>query len=98
MAASTREPLPRRHWTTRDSWAAATERQIVRRALGFSIVVGVILIGINHADALLAGELDAVRLVKIGLTLLVPYAVSTLSSVASLRDEHRRSPTEGQSP
>ncbi len=58
---------------------------VVRRALGFAAVVGSILIGINHGDALWAGELSCGRLFKMGLTILVPYAVSTLSSVMALR-------------
>jgi hypothetical protein len=48
-------------------------------------VVGSILIAINHGDALLQGRLDTERVFKICLTLLVPYAVSTSSSVAALR-------------
>lgn len=64
----------------------AFSRAVVRRALGYAVVVGAILIAINHADALLRGDVDAVRGVKMALTLLVPYTVSTLSSVQALRD------------
>jgi len=49
------------------------------------LVVGTILVAINHGDALLAGKVDADRVFKICLTLLVPYGVSTTSSVAALR-------------
>jgi hypothetical protein len=63
----------------------ATERSVVRRALRTMLVVGAILIAINHGDALLHGQVDAARLFRIGLTLFVPYAVSTTSSVAALR-------------
>ena len=59
---------------------------VVRRALGFAVVVGPILISINHADALLRGDIDSVRLLKMALTVLVPYCVSTLSSVNAIRD------------
>ncbi len=58
---------------------------VVRRAIFYAIVVGAILIAINHGDALLAGELGGARLFKMGLTLLVPYAVSSLSSVSATR-------------
>ena len=58
---------------------------VVRRALLFALVVGPILIAINHGDALLEGELGALRWLKMGLTVLVPYLVSTVSSVAALR-------------
>ena len=63
----------------------ATSRAVVRRALGYAIVVGAILIAINHADALVRGDVDLLRSVKMGLTVLVPYTVSTLSSVQALR-------------
>ena len=61
----------------------------MRRALGFAIVVGSVLIAINHGDALLSGEIGARRLVKMGLTVLVPYCVSTLSSVAAMLESER---------
>jgi len=58
---------------------------VVRRALLYAFVVGAILITINHGDALLAGHVSAERWWKMGLTVLVPYTVSTLSSVGALR-------------
>lgn len=58
---------------------------VVRRALRTTFFVGTILIAINHGDALLRGQIDPERVFKISLTLLVPYAVSTTSSVAALR-------------
>ena len=68
------------------SWLSLARRpEVVRRALGYSVVVGSILIAINHGDALLAGEIDGERLFKMGLTAIVPYVVSTLSSVGALR-------------
>ena len=63
----------------------ATSAQVVRRALKYAVVVGAILIAINHGDALLAGQLDNGRLFRMALTVLVPYAVSTLSSVEAMR-------------
>ena len=67
----------------REWLAVASERGIVLRACKYAVVVGAILITINHGDALLAGDVDARRLLKIGLTVLVPYVVSTLSSVGA---------------
>jgi len=58
---------------------------VVRRALKYAVVVGAVLIGINHGDALIHGEVGAGRLLKMGLTVLVPYMVSTLSSVEAIR-------------
>ena len=63
----------------------ARDPAVVRRALRTMAVVGAILIAINHGDALLRGDVDGLRVFRIALTLLVPYAVSTTSSVAALR-------------
>ena len=65
----------------------ACEGAVVRRATGFALVVGAVLIAINHGDRLLgAGDpLGARDLLKMGLTLGVPYVVSTLSSVGAIR-------------
>jgi hypothetical protein len=62
----------------------------VRRALGYAVVVGSVLITINHGDSILRGDLDSTRLLKMGLTVLVPYIVSTLSSVQAMRQMRRR--------
>jgi hypothetical protein len=63
----------------------AFDRAVVRRALICVVIVGAVLIAINHGSALLAGELPKARLVQIGMALLVPYCVSTYSSVAAMR-------------
>lgn len=63
----------------------ALSAPVVRRALKYAVVVGAVLIGINHGDALVHGEVGAGRLLKMGLTVLVPYMVSTLSSVEAIR-------------
>ena len=63
----------------------ALEPAVVRRALAFGVIVGALLIAINHGDAILRGELDAVRAAKMGLTVMVPYLVSTISSVGAIR-------------
>ena len=72
------------------AWSLAFQGPVVRRALLFAVTVGPVLVAINHADALLAGAVGRERWLKIGLTMLVPYAVSTISSVLALRNE--RSP------
>jgi len=63
----------------------ARDPAVVRRALRTMAIVGAILIAINHGDALLRGDVDGMRVLRIFLTLFVPYAVSTTSSVAALR-------------
>lgn len=69
----------------RSPWALATDAAVVRRALGFAVGVGALLIAINHGSAIWAGELDAGRWWQMGLTALVPYCVSTASSVMAAR-------------
>jgi hypothetical protein len=68
--------------------AVAVQPSIVRRALGYALVVGAVLITINHGDALLAGEISPGRALKMLLTALVPYGVSTASSVSAIRDQY----------
>jgi hypothetical protein len=62
---------------------------VVRRAAGYALVVGAILIAINHGDTLIRGDVDVARAAKMILTPLVPYVVSTLSSVAAIRHLER---------
>ena len=61
----------------------ALSRPVARRAVKTAVLVGAILIAINHGDALFSGQLDAVRWAKMALTVFVPYAVSTSASVAA---------------
>lgn len=73
----------------REWFELASEGAVVRRALACAVVVGTILIAINHGDALLRGEITTDRLLRLALTLLVPYCVSTYSSVSALRAMRR---------
>ena len=57
-----------------------------RRALKVAVLVAPILVAVNQGDVILLGELDVICLLKIGLTFMVPYFVSTFSSVAALQD------------
>ena len=69
-----------------ESWLRLASRpSVVRRALCYAIIVGAILITINHGDSIISGTLDTNRALKMALTVLVPYCVSTLSSVGALR-------------
>jgi hypothetical protein len=79
-----RHETPTNTRATMRAWiAVACEPAVVRRAATFAVVVGAVLIAINHGDAILAGDVDTRRLLKMGLTMLVPYTVSTLSSVGA---------------
>jgi hypothetical protein len=63
----------------------AKDATIVRRAVSVAAVVGSVLIMINHGDAILRGDLSPARVFRMALTILVPYCVSTYSSVQALR-------------
>jgi hypothetical protein len=60
--------------------------QTIRRAAGVAIIVAPLLVVINHAEAILELDLTPRLLVKIALTFLVPYAVSSCSSALALLD------------
>jgi hypothetical protein len=70
-----------------DEWLqVATEPAVGRRSLKYAIAVGVLLITINHDYALFHEDLTIVRALEMGLTMLVPYCVSTMSSVGAIRE------------
>jgi hypothetical protein len=63
----------------------ATSKQVVSRAARIAIIVGSILAIINHGDALIPWDLNTEKLIKILLTYLVPYCVSSYSSVRAIQ-------------
>ena len=65
-------------------------QETVYRALKVALVVGPILIIINHYDALLSLELHRHLYFKIALTFLVPYCVSAYSSAQAYCAEDLR--------
>jgi len=68
------------------SWLETARRpEIVRRSLRIAAVVGTILVAINYTDRLLAGTLVGLDWVKMGVTYLVPYCVSTVAAVEAVR-------------
>lgn len=71
-----------------ETWLqVARRRDVVRRALKVALLVGTILMGINHGDALLSGKIEPGLLTKIALTYLVPYCVSTFAAVQAIRHQ-----------
>ena len=69
-----------------DSWLAVAMRpDILKRGIKVGLVVGTILALINHGEKIFALDLDLASALKIGLTYLVPYAVSTWASVQTAR-------------
>ena len=73
------------HAKTSMSWIeAAVTNQVITRSLRVSLIVGTILIGINHGDVLLDNGGSPDLFWKIPLTYLVPYSVSTYASVDAI--------------
>lgn len=73
--------------TTRSWIDIAMLKSVRKRAFRVAIIVGIILMSINHGDKLLAGTVSSVDLFKIILTFFVPYSVSTYSSVLTYLEE-----------
>ena len=77
------------------SWKTWTQvafsATVRRRAFKVALIVGSILLAINHGDALLKGEISLARLLRMILTVIVPYIVSTVSSTGAIL-ELRKSP------
>jgi hypothetical protein len=74
----------------KESLRLALQPSVVKRALKYAIIVGMVLISINHGDAILDGNVSGGRVFKMALTVLVPYVVSTLSSVGALRERNNK--------
>lgn len=78
------DPSTWRVWCT-----LAGRRSVVLRGIKFAVVVGAILIAINHGDAIVSGQLEPTNYVKMGLTVIVPYMVSVFSSVGAMVENGR---------
>jgi len=78
--AGLRGPMAFRAWL-----CLALDREVRLRSLRVAALVGTLLVLINHGWELLQGPPGATVLVEIGLTYLVPYAVTTYASVEQRR-------------
>jgi hypothetical protein len=58
----------------------------VRRAFITALIVGSVLITINYGSIILAGKVTTACVIRMCLTVMVPYIVSTVSSVATRRE------------
>ena len=74
----------------KERFQLALQPSVVKRALKYALVVGFILIAINHSDAILSGHITRGVWVKMLLTVMVPYVVSTLSSVGAMLEKQRK--------
>jgi hypothetical protein len=86
------------------SWLRlAAHPKTVKRAFITAVIVGTVLIAINHGAAILAGQVTHARCFQMCLTVLVPYIVSTVSSVSTRRElgaggnQSQAVPQKGQS-
>lgn len=73
----------------------------MRRAAVMALIVGNVIGLVNHGDKVLMGTMLQVDWIKAGLSFLIPYTVSTISSVLAIRDQERlfdRLNKEGEKP
>ena len=92
MAALASATMNLRTWLT-----LAAHPATVARARLTALIVGTVLVAINHGPAILAGAFTRERVFQILLTYMVPYTVSTVSSVAT-RHEMRPTPATAANP
>jgi hypothetical protein len=76
---------------------SAAHPATVRRARITSLIVGTVLVAINHGAAILTGQLTRERVFQMLLTFAVPYLVSTTSSVLT-RNEMKSAPASAFQP
>jgi len=63
----------------------ALSSEVLGTALRLALVVGTILALINHGAEILQGTLTKGNIYQMALTYLVPYSVSTYSSVKAIQ-------------
>ncbi|TXR54385.1 nitrate/nitrite transporter NrtS [Reinekea thalattae] len=66
-------------------FAIAFSPEVRRTAIRVALIVGSALALINHGDKLVTGTLTVPAILKMLLTYLVPYSVSTWSAVKAIR-------------
>ncbi|EKY4879174.1 nitrate/nitrite transporter NrtS [Vibrio vulnificus] len=69
--------------TLSDFISTAKTPSILKRSIKVAAIVGTVLMMINHGDALFAGQVESERVLKILLTYMVPFCVSTQASVSA---------------
>ena len=61
-----------------------TNKSLIKRASVYAVVVGALLVSINHGNAILDNALNYTRVVQIILTIMVPFLVSITSSYLTI--------------
>ncbi|WP_076420803.1 nitrate/nitrite transporter NrtS [Colwellia sp. UCD-KL20] len=64
----------------------AFSKQVMFRAIKVALLVGTLLALINHSEKILTMTLSGEDFIKIVLTYLVPYGVSTWSAVQAIKN------------
>jgi len=64
----------------------ACQPKVIRTATRFALIVGPLLVMINHGDSIIVGAMSSADWLKSTLTMIVPYIVSTISSISAYRD------------
>ena len=62
-------------------------KPVAVRAAKVAIIVGVILAFINHGGVILSGDITAECWVKMILTCLVPYSVSSITATMNIMEQ-----------
>lgn len=70
-------------------FSLAFKPTVVKRSLKVGLVVGTILALINYTDRILGGDMTGVDWLKLVLTYLVPYGVSTHASISEMLSRER---------
>ena len=66
-------------------WRFALSWPVVRRAAAMAVIVGPVIAFINHGDLIVSGHMTRMEWVKVAITFLAPYTVSTVSSALAIR-------------
>ncbi|MGI8461778.1 MAG: nitrate/nitrite transporter NrtS [Solirubrobacterales bacterium] len=75
--------------SAREALAICARREHLRSTVSIALVVGTILMLINHFDTIVAGDASSTTWVKVGVTYLVPFTVANLGLLAGKRAETR---------
>lgn len=81
------EPLPN---VVRRFLACFFKPETLYKSLKVALVVGPILIFINHIDTVLQGRVDLLCAMKMAMTFLVPFGVSGYATATTLMSQYCR--------
>jgi hypothetical protein len=69
----------------REALAIVLRREHLRSTVTIAVVVGTVLLLINHFDTIVSGDATGVTWLKVGLTYCVPFVVANLGLLAGMR-------------